>query len=107
MIKSFLNIAVIFYLFLCLLYSQESYDVVILKNGKEIRGEIIKGGGNKDYFVQIKTQSGGSETFNMRGVEIIKRNVVQTKKEDIRDKALPSRKPKVTKIEQTFYSINN
>ena len=104
--KPFLNIAVIFYLFLCLLYSQESYDVVILKNGKEIRGEIIKGGGNKDYFVQIKTQSGGFETINMRGVETIKRNVVEAKKGNTRDKALPSRKPKVTKIEQTFKNDN-
>ena len=52
--------------------------------------------GIRIFFVQIKTQSGGSETINMRGVETIKRNVVEAKKRNTRDKTLPSRKPQIS-----------
>ena len=36
---------------------QKTVDVIYLNNGQTIKGKIVSGGKNTDYYVQIKTES--------------------------------------------------
>ena len=52
---------------------QQTVDVIYLNNGQAIKGKIVSGGKNTDYYVQIKTETDYINVY-MSEVREIKRN---------------------------------